>query len=348
MDQQRLRDIMSGRCSGPADAALRGLLRAASVPYAAGMALRRRLHQLGLLHSHAAPAPVISVGNMTTGGTGKTPLVAWVVGQLQNAGRRPAVLIRGYKANQGRSDEAELLKRLTGAVVEVDSDRLAGARRAVAAGVNVLVMDDGFQHLRLRRELDIVLVDASNPFGYGFCLPRGMLREPLRALGEAGAIVITHCELAGPEELARLKGELSRLAPAAAIALAEHEPTGLETPEGVRPVDDLVDRKVHAFCGLGNPEGFLAMLQRYQALLVGSSVFDDHAVYDEPALSGLAAAARTSAAEVLVTTAKDRVKIADANRLPLPLWTLNVRIGIVQGEPRLLEMILAAAGGKSE
>ncbi|RLG28969.1 tetraacyldisaccharide 4'-kinase, partial [Methanosarcinales archaeon] len=178
MDTEQVRDIMSGRRRGVGAAALRAAAAVASCPYAAAMRLRRWAYRKGVLSSRSARAGVICVGNITTGGTGKTPMVAWVVDRLAQAGKTPAILTRGYRSAEGGSDEAALLKRLTGAAVVVNPDRAAGAKQALAGGADVLVMDDGFQHLRLRRDLDVVLIDATNPFGFGRCLPRGMLREP--------------------------------------------------------------------------------------------------------------------------------------------------------------------------
>ena len=177
MNEQKVRDILSGRQTGPVAALLRATLSAASVPYAAAMRVRRDAYRRGVLASHAAGVPVICVGNVTTGGTGKTPMVAWVVRRLLENGFAPAILTRGYKSSAGQSDEAELLRRSLPASVPivVNGNRLAGAQAARQQGANVLVMDDGFQHHRLRRDLDIVLIDATNPFGFGRCLPRGLL-----------------------------------------------------------------------------------------------------------------------------------------------------------------------------
>ncbi|MCY2924491.1 MAG: tetraacyldisaccharide 4'-kinase, partial [Planctomycetota bacterium] len=148
----------SGDVLGKAVHAMADVLGA---PYAGAVRLRRWAYRKGLLHSHKAGVPVVCVGNLTAGGTGKTPMVAWVVKHLREQGRRPAILTRGYKAHRGISDEAELLKAVTGADVVVQADRVAGAAGAIAAGADVCVMDDGYQHLRLRRDFSIVLLDAT-------------------------------------------------------------------------------------------------------------------------------------------------------------------------------------------
>ena len=177
-----MREIMSGRRRGAGASLLRAALATVAGPYAGTMWLRRWMYRRALLPSRRAKVPVICIGNITTGGTGKTPMVAWVVGRLKAAGCNPAILTRGYRPAAGQSDEAELLKHLCDAPVVINGDRPAGAAQAVAGGADVLVMDDGFQHRRLRRDMDVVLIDATNPFGYGHCLPRGLLREGPSAL----------------------------------------------------------------------------------------------------------------------------------------------------------------------
>ena len=345
MSEQGLRDIMSGRRRGAAASAWRASAWAASGPYALMMGLRRRMYRRGVFGSRAVGAPVISVGNLTTGGTGKTPMVAWLVGQLKKAGRDPAILTRGYKARAGRADEAEMLFKQTGVPVIVNSDRVSGGLSAVEAGADVLVMDDGFQHRRLKRDLDIVLIDATNPLGYGHVLPRGMLRERPSALRDADVIVITRCDLVSAGELEALRDRLGRLARRAEICLAGHVPTAVIAPAGRRaPASALAGKKVLAFCGIGNPDAFFETVARSGAEVVGRIAFDDHAAYGPPAAEKIASAAGEGGAEILVTTAKDRVKIEDPAALGAPLWTLEVAIGLTEGEALLIERVKKVLG----
>ncbi len=310
-------------------------------PYAGLMRLRRWAYRKGIRKSQAVDVPVICVGNITVGGTGKTPMVAWVVEQLKKAGRKPAILTRGYKAVGGRSDEAELLKRLTGVPVVINPDRASGAKKAIADGADVLVMDDGFQHMRLRRDLDIVLIDATRPFGGGVCLPIGRLREPLTALRDAHAIIITRSDTAPAEELNNLRNRLARLAPQASIHTAVHKPVKLIDENGAEsPPDALAGRKVCAFCGIGNPKGFFATLSDAGARIVKTIAFSDHSLYNSSALERISSA--STDAEVLITTTKDRVRIDNPASFPLPLWTLEVEMRIIEGEQSLVEMILRA------
>ncbi|MCD4699021.1 MAG: tetraacyldisaccharide 4'-kinase [Phycisphaerae bacterium] len=312
-------------------------------PYAGLMRLRRWAYRKGIRKTLAADVPVICVGNITVGGTGKTPMVAWVVEQLKQAGRKPAILTRGYKAVGGRSDEAELLKRLTGVPVIINPDRASGAQKAIAGGADVLVMDDGFQHLRLGRDLDIVLIDATRPFDGGVCLPAGRLREPLTALRDAHAIVITRSDTVPAEKLNNLRKRLACLAPQASIHTAVHKPARIIDENGVELLPDaLYGRKVCAFCGIGNPEGFFATLTDIGARIAERVVFGDHIDYGPSEMERITAAADSSGAETVVTTAKDRIKIDNLSSLPRPLWTLEVEMRIIEGEQSLAEMILQA------
>ena len=347
MDEQTIREIIRGSRRGLGAGAVRAALAAASAPYAGAVRLRRWAYRVGLVPSVVAPVPVISVGNITTGGTGKTPMVAWVVARLVALGRRPAVLTRGYKAVGGKSDEAELLLRTCGAPVVVSAGRVAGARQAAINGADSLVMDDGFQHIRLRRDLDIVLIDATDPFGGGRVLPRGLLREPLCALRDAGAVVVTRSDRVAPAELQALRCRLRRLAPDASLHAAVHQAVKLVDENGSDgPLSELAGRRVFAFCGLGNPQAFFATVAGLGAELVGIEALDDHATYSRAVVEAIARSAKSAGAELLLTTQKDAVKLSGASP-GLPLRILVVEMRVVEGEAELAEGIRAAVRGKS-
>jgi tetraacyldisaccharide 4'-kinase len=361
MDQQQLMDILSGQARGLWPATLRLLLTAAELHYSPAMRLRRWAYRRRLLPSFNAGVPVISVGNLTTGGTGKTPMTAWLARHLRQLGRRPAVLMRGYKARQdGHSDEAIMLRlelgrppglapsaalaTLSSAIpsevpVYPNPNRRAAAKEAVAAGADVLILDDGFQHLRLRRDLDIVLIDATNPFGFGRVLPRGLLREPLAALKDADALVITRSEQAEAKAIADLRGRLIRLAPHATFHTAAHRPTRLLDQAGApRALTELAGKKVLAFCGLGNPQSFFETLKGLGTELVATETFPDHAAYGPRELGQLDRRAAQSGTELLVTTQKDAVKI-HTGWLSRPLWKLVIEMKVTQGREELLTRI---------
>jgi len=344
MEAPTIRNAIAGRNDGLASLAGQTVARAAVWPYSGFMRLRRLAYHRGILPSRNADAPVICVGNITTGGTGKTPMVAWVVRQLAEAGMNPAVLTRGYKAVSGKSDEAELLRESTGVQVVVDPDRIAGARTARAAGADVLVMDDGFQHMRLRRDMDIVLIDAMNPFGYGCCLPLGRLREPLSALRDADAIVITRSDTVIPEMVNALSDRLAELAPRASVHLAAHRTVGVIDPDGGRlPGEAIAGRKVLVFAGIGNPQAFITTVERLDAEPVGFCIFNDHQKYNPVLLGRLFEKADGCGAELLVTTQKDYVRLAEFE-LQRPVWQVVVEMEIVKGEAELVAGIRNAAG----
>jgi tetraacyldisaccharide 4'-kinase len=343
MTRRQALDWIRGSRNGAVAALARCVLWAASNPYAGLMRLRRWGYRRGWLRSHQPAVPVISVGNITAGGTGKTPMVAWVVRQLQQAGLRPAVLTRGYMPAGGPSDEATLLEQLCRpARVIVNPDRVAGAAQAVAAGANVLVMDDGFQHLRLRRQLDIVLVDATEPFGLGYVLPRGLLREPLSALQDADAVVLTRSDAVTPERAWEVLGLLRRHTRGATFHTCIHRPTRLIAQDGAElDLSVLAGRRVLPFGGLGNPEAFFDTLGKLGADLAGTVAFDDHVRYSPADLADLQARARAAGATALVTTAKDRVKLPPAAPADLPIWTLEVEVAIIDGRQALVDRILS-------
>jgi tetraacyldisaccharide 4'-kinase len=225
--------------------------------------------------------------------------------------------------------------------VFIDPRRAAGAKAAVAAGADVLVMDDGFQHLRLKRDLDIVLVDATCPLGFDHVLPRGLLREPLTALAAADAVVITHADMLDAAGLKALRSRLAELAPQATVHDASHQPTHLVDEVGNRrELSDLANKKVVAFCGLGNPGQFFGML-RHQSLgidVANTLAFDDHAAYGPGELGQLDRLAGQCDAEVLVTTQKDAVKLPP-HWSSRPVWALAMEMEITQGREALLARI---------
>ena len=342
MKESEIRDIMAGR-GGRRGAWLRPWLWLAGRSYGDMMAWRRWNYRKGIYRSRRADVPVICVGNITTGGTGKTPMVAWVVEQLAAVGASPAIVTRGYKAREGKSDEAEMLSQLCDCQIIVNADRVAGAKTAVVAGADVVVLDDGYQHRRLKRDLDIVLIDATNPFGYGYVLPRGLLRERPAALADAHAVVITRSDQISPDELADLRGRLKECAPGASMHASAHRPVGLLDERGERlDVEELAGKRVVAFCGLGNPAGFFGTVRQVGACAVAEVAYDDHAVYDDKTVEQIKELAEATDAEVLVTMQKDAVKLAGLN-FDRPLWQLMVQMDIIDGRYELVAKIAALA-----
>jgi len=337
----------SGEAQGLGPVVARAGLAILSAGYRAGLAaanLRRRLPG-GV---RCAPCPVISVGNLTVGGTGKTPMVAYLADLLVAEGRRPLIVSRGYGAEAGAMNEEarELALRCPDVPHVQDPDRLR-AIRVHADACDVAILDDGFQHRRLARDLDIVLLDGLCPFGYGHLLPRGLLREPPSALRRADVIVITRADLVDRAALAHLKASAVRhAAPGTPVLTAEHRPEGVALADGSRAAPDWLDgRTVAAACGIGNPEAFRRTLQRLGAVVVRLDAFRDHHAYTAGDVARLADAAREAGAGALVTTGKDFVKWQpllgerpDGDAVPVA--ALEVAMCLTDGEDDLRRLVL--------
>jgi len=334
-----------GRKGPPAVRFVRLLLWPLALVYRAALTARNTLYRLRVLGRRRLGVPVISVGNLTAGGTGKTPMVEWLVHWLLESGRKPAVLSRGYGAARPRelNDEAKLLARNTPDLIHVvDPDRVRGGRRAVKEyGADCLVLDDGFQHVRLERDLDIVLIDALDPFGGGRLLPAGALREPLTALKRAHVVGITRADLAGPDACAELLAHLRDYAPGACFFQAAYEPTRLDpVGKGVsEPPEWLRGKRVFAFCGLGNPAAFFEALERLEPVSLDGTALDDHTPYPRELVDRLSRKCAEVQAEAAVTTQKDAVKVEGQWPGPLPLLALRVRMRIMSGQAELTEAL---------
>jgi tetraacyldisaccharide 4'-kinase len=338
--------LVSGERRGLAAGLQRFGLRLAGLPYSLGVALRNRLFDCGWKGAERAAVPVISVGNLTAGGTGKTPCVEYVVRRLREWGRNVAILSRGYGVSTGPNDEARMLaENLPGVPHLQGADRVALARRAVAElRSDVLVLDDGFQHRRLARDLDLVLLDATRPWGFGYLLPRGLLRESPEALKRAGAVLLTRCDQA--RDLDRLRSQVTRLAPRAPLIETEHRPSDwLNAASATRPLEDFQGRDVVAFCGLGNPDAFRRTLLDVGLAVRAFRAFPDHHAYTPEDVEALSTWARKEApGGVVVTTQKDLVKLRLTRLGTCELWALRIQLRIVAGQDEFDRKLKEALG----
>lgn len=356
-DAAAFRRLVDGSRRGVVAGLARAVLGALAVPYSAAVQARNAAYSLGILPTLRAHVPVISVGNLTLGGTGKTPLVAWTARRCLAAGRQPAIVSRGYGAERGQtSDEAaELAIVLPGVEHVADRDRVAAAAVAVSHGAGAIVLDDGFQHRRIARDLDIVTIDATDPFGCGHLFPRGMLREPLGGLARAQAVVLTRADAVEPDRrreiLAALAASCRHRGPQV-WAQAAHAPHRLRTQAGRElPLDAVRGRRVAAFCGIGNPAAFRHTLERLGADVVEFRAYPDHHAYtadDVAVLGRLVAAAH---ADLAVTTLKDLVKLPHETLADRPLTALEIAIEFLTGETELdclVQSTLGIDGGRGE
>jgi tetraacyldisaccharide 4'-kinase len=352
LNQAIYRKIISGQITGPSATLARGILSSLSVPYGLAVRIRNSLYASGRLRARQVAVPVICVGNLTTGGTGKTPLVAWLAGAARDKGQRPAILTRGYRTDTARlSDEpAELVALCPDAPVIVNPDRVAGAEEAIGKhGAEVLLMDDGFQHRRLARDLDIVTIDATAPFGYGHLLPAGLLREPVSELRRAQAVVLTRCDQVQLRALETIEERVREISPLAVVARAIHAPAQVERSDGSRiALEELKGQRVFAFCGLGNPQAFFETVRRLSCVLAGSRTFDDHHEYTDGCLAQILAEARRCDAELTLTTRKDwtkAVKLNIGDAAP-PFACLSIRMELIAGASALTTLIEEAMAGR--
>ncbi|MGI5860459.1 MAG: tetraacyldisaccharide 4'-kinase [Myxococcales bacterium] len=308
-------------------------------------------------------ARVVSVGNLTVGGAGKTPVTIEVVRRLTARGERVAVLSRGYgRKGEGKAvvvsdgerilldaraagDEPVLIARsCPGALVLVGADRASLAQLAVAwLGARTLVLDDGFQHLRLARDLDIVVIDGSNPFGNGHLMPRGPLREPKQALAHAGLIWLSKVDQASPDSIERLAAEVRRLTGADPVRSAYRvaDVRRLEYDGGSVSLgpDALRGRRVYLLAAIARPESFARTVEGLGAEIAGATLLPDHAFFGDRRLEAAAAAARKAGAEAVVVTEKDAVRLAAPKTAGLPFLAVRVELDILAGEDRLAEAL---------
>ena len=351
MNQQRFHKLISGQTRGFGASCLRFFLGAAAKPYAAIIALRNLAYSKGWLKVHTAGAAVISVGNITVGGTGKTPLTIWLCNLLREKNVDCAVLTRGYKTTQNYYDEpAVLAEACPHAKVIINPDRVAAARQAINKfGVNALIMDDGFQHRRLARDLDIVTIDAMRPLGYGKMLPAGLLREPVAALKRADAVVITRCDQVGEDELAEIEKKLRLLNPNMTIARSIHKPVCAKPIDGSQiSIDELKDKRILAFCGIGNPDAFFNTVNGLGCDIVSSKIYDDHHQYTDDCLAGIYEQAGHLKADLILTTQKDWAKITQLApvKKDIPLAYLAIELKFISGEDKITRLIEDALAGK--
>lgn len=341
----RCRSVLSGRADDAGARCLRGILRGASAVYGLGIAIRNRGYDRAPDRAWSSPAPVISVGNITAGGTGKTPMVAYLAKGLTSRGYRPAVLTRGYRGEStGGSDEVAMLRASEGEFpIVVNADRCAGAHEAVTRfGADVLLMDDGFQHRRLARAVDLVLIDCLCPFGYGALIPRGLLREPVSSLSRAGVVVLTRSDAASDESKAAI-GRTIAEATDAPIVESIHQPVSLLSADDRQlATSELAGRSVGVFCGLGNPEGFLSTVRGLGATITEAMVFDDHHCYTTADIECLEAVKKAEASKWLLTSEKDWGKVSPLlSESPLRecVYRLQVEMAVTSGEDRLWDVI---------
>jgi tetraacyldisaccharide 4'-kinase len=363
--EQFVNEVIHGKREDTAAVIFAAFLQLCSYLFSGIVQLRLWLYRKRILHDHPLGCLVVVVGNLTWGGTGKTPVVEKFARALHERGRKVAILSRGYKSkapplwkkwwydfnhrepapprvvsdgtgvlldSEVAGDEPYMLaKNLPGVVVLVDKDRVkAGAYAIRHFGCDTLVLDDGFQYLPLKGRLNLLLVDKTNPFGNGYTIPRGILREPVKHLKRASYVFLTKSNGRRDEELEALIKEHN---PHAEIIECAHRPQFLQRVGNGerRPLADLKGRKVACFSGIATPESFERFLTEGGARLAHIRRFLDHHRCTADDLAEIYAGAKQSGAEFIVTTEKDAVRLTDAAACPLPLYFLRLEIEILRG-----------------
>lgn len=358
-------DVILGRRADTGAAIYGAFLQLLSYLFSGIAQLRFWLYRHRILHDQPLGCLVVVVGNLTVGGTGKTPVVEKFARALQERGRKVAILSRGYKSkappvwkkwwwalthaaeppprivsdgkqvlldSEQAGDEPYMLARnLPGVIVLVDKNRVKSGAYAIRKfGCDTLVLDDGFQYLPLKGQLNLLLVDKTNPFGNGHLLPRGILREPIKHLRRASYVFLTK---SNGERDAELEATIQKFNPGVDVIECAHQPQYLQRfgSDERQPLSFLKGRRVLAFCGIATPESFEKFLRDLGAVIVARERFLDHYRYAEEDFVELIAQAKKEGAECLVTTEKDAVRIPHERAWDLPLYYLRLEIDILRG-----------------
>ncbi|KAF0220703.1 MAG: tetraacyldisaccharide [Geobacteraceae bacterium] len=319
--EQYFRELVDDKRRKTTDRLLLALLTVLSFPYAIIMRLRALAYGAGALRSHRLARPVVSVGNLTVGGTGKTPAVAFISRWFQSRGKRVAVLSRGYGGSSGgesrivadgknvllspeeAGDEPYLLaSSIPGLMVVIGADRYgAGLLALEQLDPDIFILDDGFQHLRLARDLNLLLLDCAKPFGSGRTLPAGILREPKSAVDRADLVIYTRCD--GREPVDRTDKPFYAASHRLTVAI----PAAGGAPHSFAGFGR---ERVTAFAGIADPASFFDALEREGVLLVATLAFPDHTPYGEEEIAAICRLRDASRSASLITTGKDAVKLA--------------------------------------
>jgi tetraacyldisaccharide 4'-kinase len=341
--------IVSGEQRGLGPGFARAALLLASGLYLMGYEGRHAAYSLGLARRAKVNARVISIGNITAGGTGKTPATIYFGRRLSESGARVVVLSRGYGrlsrmdrplvvsdgakalvSPREAGDEPLLMaKKLSGVPVVVCADRIKGAEFAIERfRADSILLDDGFQHIALMRDEDVVVIDCANPFGYGHLLPRGLLREPLAALKRATRFLLTHAD---EYEHAETESRLRKINPDAEILKSRHRPVKLISlmDGNGRDCASIRGKKALAFSGIGNPKSFEDTLRRLGAEIVRNIRFADHHWYDNADIETIRQSARQSHADCIITTEKDGVRLPAIDTLPENFHLLEIELELL-------------------
>ncbi len=342
--EQYLRQLWDGKRSGCADRIFMALLTLLSFVYGLILRLRALAYAAGLLRSFRLPKPVVAVGNLTVGGTGKTPMTLYLARWFMERGKRVAILSRGYGGSlegeirivadgsttllspREAGDEPYLLaSSLPGVMVVIGADRYrAGCLALERLEPDIFILDDGFQHLRLKRDLNLLLLDCAKPFGNGRTLPAGTLRELAAAARRADLVVFTRCNGHEPAEVTDKPCCAASHRLTEALPLEGGEPVSLRSLEKLRAL---------AFAGIADPAAFFESLEREGVCLAAKLDFPDHCKYEEPEIAALCKLKEASRADYLITTEKDAVKLASYGKRLGTVYAAGLELSFADARP---------------
>jgi tetraacyldisaccharide 4'-kinase len=370
--KKKIESLMNSRINPPV-LSLASLLYGISILYGAGQKLRAAGYRHKILPSQKLPCKVVSVGNITVGGTGKTPMTIYVAEALKRIGYKVAIVSRGYGGgaerqggivSDGRTlymeseragDEPYMIAcRLKGVPVVVGKNRFTAGMRAVSEfQPNVIVLDDAFQHLKLKRDIDLILLDYLHPFGNAHLLPRGILREPISSLARCSAAILTRCRTGGKAEGGHASMALiKKLLPARPLFKSYHVPycytvkSGIQTPfETISDffakdeISEIRNHEVFGFSGIARNDEFQNTVRDLKFSATGFLDFSDHHHYTAEDLAAIIGSARDTGAHRLITTEKDHVRLAHKSSFPMELIVVGVKISFEDGEQDFISFI---------
>ena len=342
--QERFYELVSGRETGITATVLRGGLRLLEVPYCSAVAVRNFLYNQRILSTRRFSVPIISVGNLTLGGTGKSPMVAWLCRYFLERNLHPGLISRGYKksAHEGNDEFLEMSHRFPTVPHLQQKDRASAIQRLLhTEQVDLIILDDAFQHRRVARNIDLVLLDATAPFGFGHIFPRGTLREPLGALQRADIVLLTRSDWANDTERQKIRQQVLSINPNIVWGETVHTPTSLISAHSLaaEPITSISGQSVLAFCGIGNPAAFRKTVEQCGVHVAKLIPFPDHYHYTPRDTDALVQIAKELGTDLILCTMKDLVKLAPTDFSESLLRAVSIEIQFTAGESAVCERL---------
>ena len=349
--QEQFYDLVSDQKTGVMPSMLRCGLRLLEVPYCATVSVRNFLYDHRALPIHRFSQPIISVGNLTLGGTGKSPMVAWLCQFFLERNLRPGLISRGYgkSSSEGNDEFMEMSHRFPNIPHVQHRNRAEAIQKLLQTEqVDLIILDDAFQHRQVTRNIDLVLLDATAPFGFSHVFPRGTLREPLAGLQRADIALLTRSDLCNEEERQKIRQQVLSINPNVIWGETIHVPTSLISLESfhAEPIESIRGQSALAFCGIGNPAAFRKTLEQCGVRVEKLLPFPDHYGYTVNDADELVRIAQELGTDLILCTMKDLVKLNRPEFAGLPLRAVSIEIQFTFGEATVGEWIKIKSSGR--